>query len=85
MFELLSSIVEVSGFIIIAIALALGLFNPWIFFILIISILLYSFTVTISALMIEKYTLDKRKGFWLSLKLLIFSLLFVFSFVFSFL
>lgn len=73
-FELFSSIIEVSGFIIITMAVALGLFNPWIFLLLIISILIYSFTVTISALMIEKYTLSNKNNLLLSIKLIVFSL-----------
>src|SRR5665648_991475 len=73
-FELFSSIVEISGYIVISLAVVFGLFNPWIFLLLIISILVYSFTVTISALMIEKYTLNNKKSNRDAFILLVFSI-----------
>lgn len=73
-FELFSSIIEVSGYMVISLAVFFGLFNPWVFLLLIGSILVYSFTVTISASMIEKYTLNKKKSLKDSVKLLIFSI-----------
>lgn len=73
-FELFSSIIEIVGYAAIFLAVIFGLFNPWIFLLLISSIFVYSFTVTYSASIVEEYTLSKKKTLREKLILIIFSL-----------
>lgn len=74
-FELISAIIEVVGYVVIIFSVMLGRFNPQIFTILVITILLYSFSVTISALGLQRYIIKEKTSFWSTLKLSLFCLI----------
>lgn len=73
-FEMFSAIIEVVGYFVILLAVALGLFNIQMFIFLFIAIIVYSFSVTISALSLEQYSLENKTSLRLILKLSFLSL-----------
>ncbi|MGL4484836.1 MAG: glycosyltransferase family 2 protein [Anaerovoracaceae bacterium] len=74
MFELMSSVIEVVGYMAIGLAVILGLFNFWMFTFLAVTILVYALSVTMSAISIERYIREDKVSFWTSLKLILFSI-----------
>ncbi|MEG0076265.1 MAG: glycosyltransferase [Anaerorhabdus sp.] len=73
-FELFSSVIEVFGYFVILLALIFGLFNAWMYIFLFTSIIIYSFSITSSALMLERYLTDSKHKLSLTIKLIFFSL-----------
>ncbi len=73
-FEMLSAVIEIFGYVVILIAIALGLFNMQIYIFLLSVVILYSFLVTISAMTLEQYSLENKTSFGLIAKLTILSL-----------
>jgi cellulose synthase/poly-beta-1,6-N-acetylglucosamine synthase-like glycosyltransferase len=74
LFELLSAVIEVTGYFLIILAIAFGLFNPWMFVFFSITILVYAFSVTVSALNVEKYILSVKTPFRIVIKFMLYSI-----------
>ncbi|SJZ91844.1 glycosyltransferase family 2 protein [Anaerorhabdus furcosa] len=73
-FELFSAVIEVFGYVVILIALFMGLFNSTMYLFLFISIIIYSFNITLSALFLERYMTERSSNFLSSMKIVLLSL-----------
>lgn len=73
-FELLSAVIELLGYTALILAILFGLFNVKIFLFLLLVIVTYGFVITISALVLERYSLETKSSLWYIIKLTFLSL-----------